>query len=80
MSNESIKYLSEKEVSGVTGIALSTLRNHRSLRKGIPYSKIFRSIKYSVADVLDFMESHKIRFEDEPGWRKEGKYKINKPG
>ena len=67
------KYLSENEVKEITGIALSTLRNHRSLRKGIPYSKIFRSVKYSTADVLDFMESHKIRFHDEPRWRKEGK-------
>jgi hypothetical protein len=72
MSNDIAKYLSEKEVSGITGIALSTLRNHRSLRKGIPYLKIYRSIKYSLVDVLDFMESHKIRLIDELG-RKEGK-------
>ena len=75
MSNDKIKYLSEKEVSGITGIALSTLRNHRCLRKGIPYLKIYRSIKYSLADVLDFMESHKIRFIDDFG-RKEVK-KLN---
>lgn len=73
MSDVITKYLSENEVKEITGIALSTLRNHRSLRKGIPYSKIFRSVKYSTADVLDFMESHKIWFNDEPRWRKEGK-------
>jgi hypothetical protein len=73
MDTHKNRYLSENEVKEITGIALFTLRNHRSLRKGIPYSKIFRSVKYSRADVLDFMESHKIRFNDEAGWRKEGK-------
>lgn len=73
MSSDIAKYLSEKEVSGITGIALSTLRNHRSLRKGIPYMKIYRSIKYSLEDVLDFMESHRILFNDDLG-RKEGKF------
>jgi predicted DNA-binding transcriptional regulator AlpA len=73
MNTHKNRYLSENKVKEITGIALSTLRNHRSLRKGIPYSKIFRSVKYSRADVLDFMESHKIRFNDEAGWRKEGK-------
>jgi predicted DNA-binding transcriptional regulator AlpA len=61
--HDNIRYLTEKEVSEITGIALSTLRNHRSLRKGIPYCKIFRSIRYSASDVLSFMESHKINFD-----------------
>lgn len=60
---QNIKYLTEKDVSEITGIALSTLRNHRSLRKGIPYCKIFRSIRYSASDVQSFMENHKINFD-----------------
>jgi predicted DNA-binding transcriptional regulator AlpA len=73
VNNNQNKYLNEKEVKEITGIALSTLRNHRSLGKGIPYSKIYRSIKYSLSDVNEFMESRKIRFDDELKRRKEGK-------
>ena len=55
-----IKYLNEKEVSEMTGRSLSTLRNERSLGFGIPYSKIGRSVRYSLTDVVKFMEAHKV--------------------
>ena len=41
------KYLNEKEVAAITGRAISTLRNERFMRKGLPYLKIGgRSIRY----------------------------------
>ena len=55
------KYISEKQVSEITGRALSTLRNDRSRRTGIPYCKLGRSVRYKLQDVLDFVESRKIR-------------------
>lgn len=55
-------YISEKDVSILTGFALSTLRNARFNRKGIPYHKIGRSCKYKINEVLDYMDSHKIEF------------------
>ena len=55
------KYLTEKQVSELTGMALSTLRNDRSRKTGIPYSKLGRSVRYKLQDVLDFVESRKIR-------------------
>ena len=58
------RWLNEKEVSAITGIAVQTLRNHRHYRKGIPYSKIFSSsVKYLLQDVTDFMMSHRIETE-----------------
>lgn len=54
------RYLNEKEVSEFTGLALSTLRNHRFERKGIPYSKLGKSVRYSLQDVLDYCESRRI--------------------
>jgi predicted DNA-binding transcriptional regulator AlpA len=54
------RYLTEKEVSELTGLALSTLRNHRFLCKGLPYIKIGKSIRYSLQDVIQYMESHRI--------------------
>jgi len=62
-----MKYLTEKEVSEITRLALSTLRNHRHLRRGIPYCKIGASVRYNEEDVLAFMEVRKIRFDsDQP--------------
>jgi len=58
------QYLTEKQVSGITGRALQTLRNERFLGRGIPYVKVGRSIRYSLEDVVGFMESRKIRTQD----------------
>jgi hypothetical protein len=55
-----IKYLNEKQVSEMTCRSLSTLRNERSLGLGIPYSKVGRSVRYSLTDVVEFMEAHKV--------------------
>lgn len=55
-------YLTEKEVKILTGFALSTLRNARFQRKGIPYHKIGRSCRYKLDDVLVYMDAHKVEF------------------
>jgi len=62
--DNNIRYLSEKEVSQITGIAKQTLSNKRSNRAGIPYIKVGRSIRYNMDDVIEFMESRKIHTED----------------
>jgi len=65
--NELIKkpFLNEREVSAITGRALSTLRNDRFARRGIPYLKISkRSIRYRTPDVLNFMEARPITFDE----------------
>jgi len=54
------KYLTEKEAANLTGFSLSTLRNHRHLGKGIPYIKAGKSVRYSFADILHFMDSHRV--------------------
>ena len=59
------RYLSEREVSQSTGRALQTLRNDRFNGRGIPYVKFYRSVRYSLADVIQFMESRKIVPENE---------------
>jgi hypothetical protein len=58
-------YLNEKEVAAITGRAVSTLRNERFMRKGLPYLKIAgRSIRYKREDVVAFMEGRRITFEE----------------
>ena len=58
-------YLNEKEVAAITGRAISTLRNERFMRKGLPYLKIGgRSIRYRSGDVIAYMESRLITFDE----------------
>ena len=56
------QWISEKEVSQMTGRATQTLRNDRVKCQGIPYSKITpgRSVRYLLDDVIGFMESRRI--------------------
>jgi len=58
-------FLNEFEVSAITGRAVSTLRNDRHLRRGLPYLKISkRSIRYRTPDVMNFMEARPITFDE----------------
>ena len=64
MENE-FKYLNEKQVSEITGRALSTLRNDRFARRGIAFVRWGpRFIRYNKADVLKFMEKRRIATDD----------------
>jgi predicted DNA-binding transcriptional regulator AlpA len=65
MTNKNETYVDEKTVAKVTGFSLSTLRNQRFERRGIPYSKIGRSVRYKYNDVLNYMESKKIETESD---------------
>lgn len=52
-------------MAAITGRALSTLRNERFMRKGLPYLKVGgRSIRYKTEDVINFMEGRRISFEE----------------
>jgi hypothetical protein len=58
-------YQNEFEVSAITGRAVSTLRNERFLRRGLPYLVIGkRSIRYKTEDVLSYMEKCRIAFDE----------------
>ena len=55
-----IRYVSEKVVSEMTGTPTSTLQKDRHFRRGIPYCKIGKNVRYNLADVVAYMESRKI--------------------
>jgi predicted DNA-binding transcriptional regulator AlpA len=60
-------YLNEKEVSAITGRALSTLRNDRFCRRNLPYYKVGtsgRSIRYKSEDVIKWVEGRRISFNE----------------
>ena len=56
-------YITEKEVTLLTGRALSSLRNDRFNRQGFPYIKMGRSVRYNKQDIIAFMEKRKIQTE-----------------
>jgi predicted DNA-binding transcriptional regulator AlpA len=58
------RWINEKQVSEVTGIAVQTLRNWRQLRRGFPYSKVGRAVRYAVQDVMEFMEARRVNGEE----------------
>lgn len=58
-----VEYLNEFQVSEMTGISLSKLRNDRFFRRGLPYHKIGKSVRYSYDEVKQFMENCKICFD-----------------
>jgi hypothetical protein len=50
----------ERWVSQITGICLPTLRNARSVGKGIPFYRFGRTIKYREADVIEWAEARRV--------------------
>ena len=58
-----VRYVSEQIVSEITGIPRSTLQKDRHYRRGIPYCKIGKSVRYLLADVYTSMDGRKINHE-----------------
>ena len=54
------KYITEKELSAMTGRALQTLRNDRFNGRGFPYIKMGRSIRYDEEVAIAIMEQSKV--------------------
>lgn len=57
---EEDRYITEREVSALTSLALPTLRNHRVKHTGIPYIKVGRAVRYSLRDVREFMQTRRV--------------------
>ncbi len=55
------RYLSERRVEEITGRSDFTLRNDRAKNQGIPYVKNGRQVRYSLKDVIEFMEARKVQ-------------------
>lgn len=53
-------YLTPPEVEKFTGRKLQTLANERHQGRGLPYYKVGSSVRYKLADVIAFMERHRV--------------------
>jgi hypothetical protein len=57
------KMLNDKNAAKYVGLACQTLRNWRCMRKGPPYLKMGRSVRYLTNDLDDFMAKNRINPE-----------------
>lgn len=66
-TSELPRWIDEREVSKIIGVAVQTLRNWRFQKIGPPYSKVGkgRMVRYRLDEVLQFMESGRVRHDDQ---------------
>ena len=57
-------YVTEKVAAKITTKSVNTLRNDRFLRRGLPYHKIGRLVRYELSEIYDYMQAQKVSFED----------------
>lgn len=60
---EGRRFIDEKELAALYGVAVQTVRNWRFLRKGPSYSKLGRMIRYDLDCALSFMDAHEVKLE-----------------
>lgn len=56
--------LSAEQVAELTGLALDTLAQWRSQRRGIPYLKIGRAVRYDLNDVQAYLRGCRVSVSD----------------
>ena len=56
--------LTPEDVAGLTGLSMETLAQWRSQRRGIPYLKMGRSVRYDPADVQKYLEGCRVSVSD----------------
>jgi hypothetical protein len=54
------RYVNDVEAAKILSVSPQSMRNWRHMRKGPPYTKRGRMVRYLVRDLLDFMESGRI--------------------
>jgi excisionase family DNA binding protein len=56
--------LKPEEVANKTGLSLDTLAQWRSQKRGIPYLKIGRVVRYDLAEVQAYLERCRVSVSD----------------
>ncbi|MDA2914101.1 helix-turn-helix domain-containing protein [Acidobacteriia bacterium AH_259_A11_L15] len=54
------RLLTAEEVASITGLSLETLAQWRSQKRGIPYLKIGRAVRYDPCDVQSYLEGCRV--------------------
>ncbi len=56
--------LTPEEVAEITGLSIDTLAQWRSQRRGIPYLKIGRAVRYDKNEVHAYLERCRVSVSD----------------
>jgi len=64
MKNELSNLLTPDQVAAHTGISMETLAQWRSQKRGIPYLKIGRSVRYDPQDVQQYLAGCRVSVSD----------------
>jgi excisionase family DNA binding protein len=56
--------LTPEEVAEITGLSLDTLAQWRSQRRGLPYLKIGRVVRYDPAEIQAYLERCRVSVSD----------------
>lgn len=57
---ENLKVVDEKQAAAIMRRSIQTLRNDRHLRRGCPYLKIGRSVRYLLSDIHNYLAERRI--------------------
>ena len=60
MTFQNRQYVTETELAEMIQRSVQTLRNDRHRRRGLPYIKIGRSIRYDLADVEAYLNECRV--------------------
>ena len=55
------RYMTEQKVAEITGLSVYKLRQDRFKCCGLPYIKIGRAVRYSLGDLIGYMEARRIK-------------------
>lgn len=56
--------MTAEEVAAFTGLSIETLAQWRSQKRGIPYLKMGRAVRYDAADVQTYLEGCRVSVSD----------------
>lgn len=53
------RWVSEKDVAELMGLKARTLRRDREMKRGLPFCRLGRTVRYDLRDIEEYMAAHK---------------------
>lgn len=63
-AQKSLELLTSEQVAALTGLSLDTLAQWRSQKRGIPYLKVGRCVRYDPVDVHSYLAGCRVSVSD----------------
>jgi hypothetical protein len=60
MEDRQQKLITETELANIINRSVQTLRNDRHRRRGLPYIRLGRSIRYDLRDVEAYIDEYRV--------------------